>query len=113
MPAPTNPPPRGMRYENTYVWLIFISCLDIMLTWVVLWHGGKEANAIAAAILRRFGLPGIVLFKLAVVVFLILLCEQIGRRNHQTGHKFARAAVAISAIPVILAIVLLVRSNLI
>ena len=102
-----------MRYENTYVWLIFISCLDIMLTWVVLWHGGREANAIAAAILRRFGLPGIVLFKLGIVVFLIAICEQIGRRDHQKGHTFARAAVAISVIPVILAIAMLARSYLI
>jgi hypothetical protein len=92
-----------VKYENTYVWLIFVSCLDIMLTWVVLWHGGREANALAAAILHRFGLVGIVLFKLGVVVLLIGLCEWIGRHNRETGRKFARAAVALSVVPVVVA----------
>jgi hypothetical protein len=96
-----------MLYENTYVWLTFVSCLDIMLTWIVLWRGGREANGLASAIIGRFGLVGIVLFKLAMVLFIIGLCEWIGRRRPETGRKFARAAVAISAFPVVLAFVLL------
>lgn len=98
-----------MLYENTYLWLIFVSCLDIMLTWVVLWTGGREANALANAIIHRFGLVGIVLFKLSIVVFVICLCERIGRRSPTAGRKFARAAVAISAFPVLVAFALLLR----
>ena len=109
MPHSTEPPPRSMLYENTYVWLIFVSCLDIMLTWIVLWRGGKEANLLAAGIIDRFGLVGIVVFKLAIVVFVIGLCEHIGRRNRGAGRKFARAAVGISAVPVMVAFILLAR----
>jgi hypothetical protein len=105
--TPEKPPARGMRYENTYVWLIFVSCLDIMLTWIVLWRGGREANALAAAIIHHFGLPGIVLFKLTIVVLVIGLCEWIGRHNHLAGGRFARWAVALSAVPVVIAVVLL------
>lgn len=96
-----------MKYENNYVWLIFVSCLDIMLTWIVLWRGGREANGLAAAIIGRFDLVGIVLFKLAMVLLIIALCEWIGRRSLEAGRKFARAAVAISAFPVALAFILL------
>ena len=107
MTAP--PKSRGMLYENAYVWLIFVSCLDIMLTWVVLWSGGKEVNVLAAGIIHRFGLAGIVLFKLSMVLFVIGLCETIGRRNRETGRKFALAAVAISAMPVVVAFLLLAK----
>ena len=100
-----------MLYENTYVWLIFVSCLDIMLTWVVLHTGGREANALAAWIIARFGLIGIVLFKLSIVVFVIGLCEMIGRHSRTAGRGFVRAAVAISAMPVLVGFVLLLRGR--
>jgi hypothetical protein len=103
----SEPPRRAMKYENTYVWLIFVSCLDIMLTWIVLWRGGREANWLAALILHHFGLPGMVLYKLLLVVFIIAICEWIGRHNHSAGGRFARWAVAISAVPVMIALVLL------
>jgi hypothetical protein len=107
MSSPADPSRRGMLYENSYVWLIFVSCLDIMFTWIVLWRGGREANGLAAAIIGRFGIVGIVLFKLAMVLFIIGLCEWIGRRSREAGRKFAKAAVVISAFPVGLAFVLL------
>src|SRR5438552_17567026 len=100
------PPRRGMLYENAYIWLIFVSCMDIMMTWVVLWHGGREVNLLAAAIVNRFGLPGMVLFKLILVLAVIGLCEVIGRRNLEAGRKFANVAVLLSAAPVVLAFVL-------
>src|SRR5262249_30759008 len=39
MSKPGNPP---VRYPNEYVWLVFVSALDVMLTWVVLSTGGGE-----------------------------------------------------------------------
>ena len=36
-------------YENHYTWFVLVSALDIMLTWLVLHAGGREANAIADA----------------------------------------------------------------
>ena len=94
-------------YPNTYVWLVFVSCLDIMFTWIVLYRGGREANAIAAAVLRHFGLTGMVLFKLVLVAFLVVICESVGRRSPEGGRKFATATVMISALPVALATYLL------
>ena len=97
----------AMRYENIYVWLIFIAALDIMLTWVVLYHGGREANVLAATILDHFGLPGMVVFKFALVLVVIAVCEAIGQRSALTGLTFARWAVALSCVPVVVGFTLL------
>jgi hypothetical protein len=101
------PPRRGMLYENAYVWLIFVSSMDIMMTWVVLWNGGREVNALAAAIIRNYGLQGMVVYKLLLVIGVIGICEAIGRRNLRTGKRFAAGAVLLSAAPVVVAFVLL------
>ena len=91
-------------YQNHYVWFVFVSALDIMLTWVVLFHEGYEANLIADHIIRRYGLAGLVLYKFALVTFVVCLCEFIGRRSHGAGQRLARWAIAITCIPVIMAL---------
>ena len=99
---------KGMLYENTYVWFVFLSCLDILLTWCVLYRGvGIEANGLAAWVIARFGRVGMVVFKLALVVVVILICEAVGRRNHAAGHKLARIAAGVTAVPLVIAITLL------
>jgi hypothetical protein len=99
---------RGMLYENTYVWFVFLSCLDIFLTWCVLYRGvGVEANGVAAWVIARFGRVGMVLFKLALVVVVILVCEAVGRRNRSVGHKLARAAVGLTCVPLVIAVTIL------
>jgi hypothetical protein len=100
---------RDVLYPDAYVWFVFVSCLDIMLTWVVLARGGREVNALADTIIRRYGLTGMVLFKLALVTLLVLICETVGRRSERAGRNLAHAAIVISALPVSLAILLLGR----
>ena len=95
------------RYPDLYVWLVFVSTMDVMLTYVVLQFGGREANPVALTILQRFGLPGMVAFKMAIVAFAIGLAEVIGRRDDGMGRRFVCYAIAISALPVILAFSLL------
>ena len=96
-------------YENHYTWFVLVSALDVMFTWIVLHAGGREANALAAAVLRRYGLEGMVLFKFALVFFVIVLCEIIGRRNVIAGRRLATAAVALTCVPLVIAVMLLKR----
>ena len=98
---------RDVLYPNTYLWLVFVSSMDIMMTWVVLHFGGYEANGLAALALQNHGLPGLVAFKFAFVTLVIVICETVGRRRRATGHKLAAAAVAITCFPVILAFLLI------
>jgi hypothetical protein len=101
--------PRGrpVLYPTTYLWLVLISSLDIMLTWVILHVGGYEANPLAATIIERFDLWGAVSFKFFLVIVFLLTCEFVGRRRPRTGRAMATVAVCIAAVPVVVAVVLL------
>lgn len=92
-----------MRYPKLYAWFVFVASLDIMLTRIVLFFEGTEDNPIAEAIISRRGLVGIVVFKFSLVVFLILMCEVIGRRRDQAGRRLARWCVVVTALPVVAA----------
>lgn len=98
-----------MRYPNRYVWFVLLASLDIMLTWAVLAYGGSEANPVAADVIGRLGLKGAILFKFSLVVFVIIMCEVIGRRNDKAGRRLSEWAIAITAMPVVLGF-LLVRT---
>ena len=90
-----------MRYPNAYTWLVLVSALDLILTSLVvyLWNG-YEANPVAAAVIDAMGYVWAVVFKFAIVVFVILICEGIGRRSDRDGRALAGGAVVISGIPV-------------
>jgi hypothetical protein len=111
---------RSVRYPNAYVWFVFLAALDIMLTYLILHpvlfsHDpfmteprGAETNALANWIIERWDVPGMVAFKFLLVVLVVVLCEIIGRHKEQTGRRIAEWAVAITAIPVILALIQMV-----
>ncbi len=90
-----------MRYQNAYVWLVFVSALDIFLTILVLyWWTGREVNPIAAAIISHMGFGWTIVFKFALIVLVIIICEIVGRFNDRTGRRLALAAIMISVFPV-------------
>jgi len=94
-------------FPNGYVWFVFVSALDIMLTWVVLHQGGREANALANKIIFHYGLPGLVTFKFALVVIVVLICEFVGRRKLESARLLLSVGIMISCMPVVLALGLL------
>ncbi len=96
---------RSVLYPDVYLWYVFLAALDIMLTWLILQMGGREENALAKWIIAHGGLVGAVLFKFGTVVFVVLICEYIGRRRAGTGRRVAEWAIALTAIPVVVAIV--------
>ncbi len=96
-----------MRYQSEYVWLIFVSSMDIMLTWKILERGGSEVNPVAREVIDMWGLPGAIAFKFALMLFVIIACEWVGRRKDRLGRRLARFAVAVSASPVAYSILLL------
>lgn len=119
-----------MRYPNEYVWLVFVSCMDLSLTWLIL-EGleGEEANPVARFILEGLrgeranpfdnslislvGYTGLILFKFALILFVILVCEIVGRRiNDHAGRRLVRFGVAISAIPMFVSFYLLITELL-
>lgn len=99
---------QALLYPGPYLWYVLLATLDVLLTRLILHLGGQEMNWIADWILRRFDLPGVVAFKFALLVVVVLACELAGRRDRQAGLKLARWAVVITAFPVVVALVLLV-----
>jgi len=92
---------RPLLFETAYMWLVLVSALDIIFTWVILHLGGYEANALAARIIDRYGLVGVVIFKFSMMAFVILLCEFIGRRRLASGRLLAYSAALLSTFPVV------------
>ncbi|MBN1491603.1 MAG: hypothetical protein JXA69_16950 [Phycisphaerae bacterium] len=91
-------------YPRAYAGYVLLSCLDVLLTWMILHAGGVELNVLANWVIQRWDATGIVAYKFAIVGFVLCLCEVIGRRNVRTGRVLAGWAVAIAAIPVIVAL---------
>lgn len=103
----TDPPPQqkltwfgAVLFPNLYLWLIFVSALDVILTRVVIFFGGKEVNPIAKIILDEFGRIGMSAFKFIIVAFVVIVCEYIGRRNRRTARNLAIASILITIVPV-------------
>ena len=94
---------RNALYPQAYVWFIFVSALDLMMTWVVLYFGGREVNVLADYILDRWALPGMVVYKFALVIFVIFICEVVGHHRPRLGRRLSIFAVLITLVPVIIA----------
>jgi hypothetical protein len=96
-----------MLFQNAYVWFVFVSSLDIMLTWKILDRGGMEVNPVAALVIDHWGMHGAIAFKFALMMFVIVTCEISGRIRPRTGRALSIAAVVVSAAPVAWSLVLL------
>ena len=94
-------------YPNTYIWLVFLASLDIMMTWIILHpaFGGYEVNKLANWVIRAGGLKATILYKFALIVVVISICELVGRRRRRTGRRLAVFCVALQCIPVLAAFV--------
>lgn len=101
-----------MHFQNLYVWIIFISSLDIMLTWKILSRGGMEVNPVAAAVIDLWGMQGAIAFKFALMMWVIVACEILARLKRNAGRFLAITAVAVSSLPVAWSLFLLVRHAL-
>lgn len=90
-----------LRYPVLYAAFITVATLDIAFTWVILSLGGVEVNPVARLVIDAWALNGAIAFKYALTLFVIVLCEAIGRHRDRAGRMLAVAAVVISAVPVI------------
>ena len=115
IPPPTESPGPGdrphLRFPNAYAWLVFVSAMDLMLTWGIVFElGGAEANPLARLILDHTGFPGMIAFKFGVMTAVILVCEFIAKHAPDTARKLAVVAVAISAFPILWSTLLLAQA---
>jgi hypothetical protein len=103
MPSPSGSVKPSMAFQNAYVWLVFIASLDIMCTWIILWHHGIEVNPLVAKVLS-YGAKGLVAYKYLLIAFVIVLCEIVGRRSRRGARVLIGSAIGLTSMPVVLAI---------
>ena len=97
---------RPVLYPNQYVWYVFASSLDIMVTVFVLSHlGMREANTFAQWSIAQFGTWGLIGLKFITVALVVGVCELIGRRNLVVGRRLACWSILASLLPVLAALV--------
>jgi hypothetical protein len=105
---------RHVLYPNPYIWFVFLSALDVLCTYLVL-HPifshpatlaprGREVNLLARWVIDIGGLPGMVVYKFALVMLIVVICETVGWQRYALGKRLAEWCVAISAIPVVLSL---------
>lgn len=92
---------RTVLYPDLYTWFVFLSSLDLLLTWLILHAGGHEVNAIADWIIQQYNIRGLIAFKFMVVIFVLCICEVVGRIRIGLGARLARWAVVLTSFPVI------------
>ncbi len=97
-----------VRHPNLYLWLIFVSALDVILTRVVLFFGGKEINPVADYVLLNWGRLGMSLFKFLIIGFVIIVCEYIATRNAAVSKRLAIISIVISLVPVIWSCIIII-----
>jgi uncharacterized membrane protein len=94
-------PRSPVLYPEHYLWYILASCLDILVTYVIVYRlGGAEVNLIANNLLALFGHWGLIGLKFATVILVVGVCEIVGRLRPTLGRGIAIAAIVISAMPV-------------
>ncbi len=97
----------AMKRPVLYPWLslafVFVSALDLLLTWVILHNGGVEVNWVANAVIQQAGRWGLAVFKFLLVAFIVVMCDFVGRRRWETGRRLTQAGIVVTAIPVIFA----------
>jgi len=91
----------GVHFPNLYLWLVFLSALDVVLTRVILYFGGVEVNPLADLVIKHGGQMGMSVFKFTIVAFVIIVCEYAARLDVKTAKRLAVAGCLITAIPVV------------
>lgn len=100
-------PTRPVLYPNEYVWFVFFSSLDVMLTWAILKRDGAEVNPIAKYVIDLWGLNGAIAFKFSLMIFVIIVCEIVGRTRPAAARRLIRLCIFVSALPVTWSLLLL------
>ena len=91
-----------LRFQDGYVWLLFLGGMDVMLTWYILErHDGEEVNPVAKLVIDSWGLWGAIGFKFSLVLFVIIACEWIARDKISVAKFLLWFALIVSSFPVL------------
>jgi uncharacterized membrane protein len=97
----------ALRHPWAYLVFVAIAALDVIMTAVIFALGGNEANPVAALIIEQWGFTAAIPFKFAITLFVILVCEELGRQHPRRGWNLTLLAIAVSSLPVVYSLALI------
>lgn len=103
----------NLPLERETCWFILVSVLDILMTYFLLRKGGRfrEANPFAGYFINRWGVKGMVFFKLGMVAIIAILAQLIALKNRSAARWVLIFGILVVSGVVIYSLYLLVRSG--
>lgn len=100
----------SLPLERETVRFIFVSALDVFLTYVLIRQEHfQEGNPVARFFLNHWGLRGMIYFKFAMVAFVAVLAQIIARKQLETARKLLNLAAVIVVCVLMYSLILLTR----
>ncbi len=77
---------RGLKFESEISWFVLAATLDVVMTFLVLRFSAEgqtrstftESNPVARWVLSRWGIQGMVIFKLLMTALVVVIAEVVG-----------------------------------
>ena len=91
----------ALRYPWAYLALVAVSAMDVVMTAIILAIGGNEVNPVASLVIDHWGMTGAIPFKFGLTLFIIIVCEEAGRKKPRDGRNLLVLAIVVSAMPVV------------
>ena len=74
--------------ERETCWFILVNVLDIFMTFILLnLEGFRESNAVANYVLSKWGIRGMVYFKMGLVAFITVVAQVAARKRMALGRR--------------------------
>ena len=83
-----------------YLGFLLLNLFDLFLTGYIFRHSGQEANGIPALVLKYWHLTGFAIFKFAMLVVIIMLCETISLFNVKRARQLILGACTLYVVVV-------------
>lgn len=101
---------KRLPLEQETVRFIFVSALDVFLTYLLIVQDGfHEGNPVARFFLNHWGMRGMIYFKFGMVAFVAVLAQIIARRQLETARRLLNLATVIVICVLIYSLTLLAR----
>lgn len=88
---------------------VFVSSLDLFMTYIMLSQGFMEANPVARYFIAGWGAKGMVYFKFSMVAFVCVLAQIIARYRPRAARWLLLGATLVVAIVVVYSLRLLLQ----
>ena len=72
---------KHVELAQEYLAFTLLSLFDLFLSGYIFRHNGSEANGPPIAIIARFGLQGLAIYKFIMVAIVVLACEGIATKS--------------------------------